>query len=217
MAYDHTEQEQLDELKAWWKTYGNLITWLLIAVLLAFSTWKMWGIYQGQQAAQASKLYEEVQKALQDKDAAKLQRAVTDIQEKYAGTEYAQMAGLLSAKSAFDINDLKTAKARLVWVQEHGKTDEFKAIAKLRLASILQDEKSFDEALKLLSGEFPTELLASVADKKGDILVAQNKLAEARTAYQLALDKSTDQNPSRQLIQLKLDAIGGPVAKVANK
>ena len=30
---DLEEQEQLDELKHFWKTYGNLITWALIVVL----------------------------------------------------------------------------------------------------------------------------------------------------------------------------------------
>ena len=39
--------------------------------------------------------------------------------------------------------------------------------------------------------------------------LAQNKLAEARAAYKAALDKMDKANPGRQLIQMKLDAIGG--------
>ena len=84
MAYDHGEQEQLDALKAWWKQYGNLVTWLLIAVLSAFSAWKAWGIFQSKQAAQASLLFESVQNAIQEKDQTKILRAVSDIQEKYS-------------------------------------------------------------------------------------------------------------------------------------
>jgi predicted negative regulator of RcsB-dependent stress response len=46
--------------------------------------------------------------------------------------------------------------------------------------------------------------------------VAQNKLPEARTAYQAALDKMDKKHPGRQLVQIKLDAIGGaPAAKAA--
>jgi predicted negative regulator of RcsB-dependent stress response len=217
MAYDHEEQEQLDALKAWWKQYGNIITWFLIIVLAAFSAWKAWGIYQSKQSVQASMLFEELQKSIQDKDQAKVLRAATDVEEKYSSTYYAQMAGMLAAKYAFDINDLKTAKAQLIWIQEHGKTDEFKSLAKIRLAGILLDEKSFDDAMKLLSGDFPSELVSTVEDRKGDILMAQNKIDEARTAYQAALDKSTDKSPSYQLIQLKLDAIGGSKPKVVNK
>ena len=217
MAYDHEEQEQLDALKAWWKQYGNSITWALIVVLAAFSAYKAWGIYQGKQSVQASMLFEEMQKAIQDKDQPKVLRAVTDVQDKYSNTFYAQMASLIAAKYAYESNDVKTAKAELVWVQEHGKSVEFKSLAKIRLAGILLDEKAYDEALKTLSGDFPAELASSAEDRKGDILVAQNKIDEARVAYQNALDKSTDKNPGYQFIQLKLDAIGGSKPKVANK
>ena len=37
MAYDLQEQEQLDELKAWWGKYGNLILTVATVVLLAFA------------------------------------------------------------------------------------------------------------------------------------------------------------------------------------
>jgi len=219
MAYDHAEQEQLDAIKVWWKQYGNLVTWFLIAVLSVFVIWKAWGIYQTKQSGQASILFEEVQKAIQEKDQTKILLAVTDVQEKYANTEYAQMASMLVAKNAFELHDLKTAKNQLTWVQEHGKTVEFKSLAMIRLAGILLDEKSYDEALKLLGGDFPSELLSSVADRKGDILVAQNKIEDARTAYKLAIDKGTDKNPDHQFIQLKLDAIGGSsmASQVVNK
>jgi len=209
MAYDHEEQEQLDALKAWWKQYGNLVTWFLIAALSVFVVWKAWGIYQAKQSVQASILFEEMQKAIQEKDQAKILRAVTDVQEKFSRTDYAQMASMLAAKNAFELHDLTAAKKQLMWVQERGKTVEFKSLAKIRLAGILLDEKSYEEALKLLAGDFPAELASSVADRKGDILVAQNKIEEARAAYQLALDKGTVKNPDHQFIQLKLDAMSG--------
>ena len=46
-------------------------------------------------------------------------------------------------------------------------------------------------------------------DRKGDVLVAQNKLAEARQAYVAALAAMDKNNPGRQLVQIKLEAIGG--------
>jgi predicted negative regulator of RcsB-dependent stress response len=217
MAYDHEEQQQIDAIKAWWNQYGGLVTWTLIAVLAVFIAWKAWGIYQTKQSTQASVLFEELQKAIQDKDQPKILRAATDIQEQYAGTDYAQMASMLAAKNAFELNDLTQAKKQLTWVEQHGKTAEFKALAKLRLASILLDEKAYDDALKLLSGEFPAQLAGSVADRKGDILVAQNKIEEARASYQLALDKGTIGSPDRQYIQLKLDSIGGAPLNVVAK
>jgi predicted negative regulator of RcsB-dependent stress response len=210
MAYDLEEQEQIATLKAWWEKYGNLTSWVLIAGLAAYSGWTGWNYYQRSQAAQASALYDELQTAVAAKDNAKVLRAAGDMESKFGSTAYAPMGALVAAKSAFDANDMKSAKAQLQWAADHG-ADEFKAIAKVRLAGVLLDEKAYDEALKALAGEVPSQFTAAVADRKGDILVAQNKLAEARAAYQAALDASDKKSPGRQLIQLKFEAIGGTV------
>ena len=94
-------------------------------------------------------------------------------------------------------------------VLEHGRSDEFKAVARIRLAGVLLDEKAYDDGLKVLDWDFPEQFAALVADRKGDLLFAQNKTDEARKAFQTALDKTEIKNPARQLIQLKLDALGG--------
>jgi predicted negative regulator of RcsB-dependent stress response len=210
MAYDLEEQEQLASLKAWWEKYGNLTTWVLIAGLAAYSGWAGWNYYQRNQAGQASALYDELQSAVEAKDNVKVLRAAGDMEAKFGSTAYAPMAALVAAKSAFDANDLKSAKAQLQWAIDHG-AEEFKAVAKIRLAGVLLDEKAYDDALKALGGDVPEQFAGAVADRKGDILVAQNKLAEARTAYQAALDATDKKNPGRQLIQLKFEAIGGSV------
>ena len=213
MAYDHEEQEQLDTFKTWWAQYGNLTTWVLIAVLLAFSSWSGWKYYQRDQSAKAALLYEEIVKAVDAKDAAKVARAADDIKDKFSRTAYAQMGALSAAKSAFDANDLKSAKTHLQWIVDNGRSDEFKAIAKIRLAGVLLDEKAYDEGLKVLEGDFPEQFVSLVADRRGDLLVALNKTDLARAAYQSALDKTEVKNPARQLIQLKLDALGAAPAK----
>jgi predicted negative regulator of RcsB-dependent stress response len=210
MAYDLEEQEQIATLKAWWEKYGNLTSWVLIAGLAAYSGWTGWNYYQRSQAAQASALYDELQTAVAAKDNAKVLRAAGDMESKFGSTAYAPMSALVAAKSAFDANDMKSAKAQLQWAVDHG-AEEFKAIAKVRLAGVLLDEKAYDEALKALAGDVPSQFTAAVADRKGDILVAQNKLAEARAAYQAALDATDKKSPGRQLIQMKFEAIGGTV------
>jgi predicted negative regulator of RcsB-dependent stress response len=210
MAYDLEEQEQLASLKAWWEKYGNLTSWVLIAVLAGYSGWQGWNYYQRSQASQASALYDELQSAVEAKDNVKVLRAAGDMESKFGSTAYASMAALTAAKTSFEANDLKSAKAQLQWAADHG-GDEFKAIARIRLAGVLLDEKAYDEALKALAGDVPAQFAGAVADRKGDILVAQNKLAEARAAYQAALDATDKKNPGRQLIQLKFEAIGGSV------
>lgn len=215
MAYDLEEQEQIENVKAIWKKYGNLLTWLLIAVLGAYSGWTFWNNAQRKTAAEAGQLFERLKEAAEAKDNDKVLRAAADMQEKYGKTTFAEIAALTAAKSAYDANDIKDAKAQLQLVITNGKNEEYQAVAKVRMAGILLDEKSYDDALKVLAGEFPEQYASVVADRKGDILVAQNKIAEARAAYQAALDKLDDKNPGRQLIQIKLDAIGGSPAKAA--
>jgi len=210
MAYDLEEQEQLASLKAWWNQYGNLTTWVLIAGLAAYSGWTGWNVYQGRQAAQASALFDKVQEAAAAKDNAKVQRAATDMESMYGSTAYGPMAALAAAKSAFEANDNKTAKAQLQWAIEHG-VEEYKSVARLRLAGVLLDEKAYDEALKVLADEKSAQFAGAKADRTGDILVAQNKLKEARAAYKEALDASDKKNPGRRLIELKYEAIGGSV------
>ena len=211
MAYDLEEQEQLAELKAFWNKYGNLLTWALIIVLGSYAAYNFWTYRQRNQASDASVLYEELQKSLTDKDNAKVQRIAADVESKFGSTAYGPMAALAAAKGAFDANDLKAAKAQLQWVIEHG-NDEYKSIAKLRLSGVLLDEKAYDEGLKLLATDFVPQFAGSVADRKGDILMAQNKLAEARTAYQAAIAAMDSKNPGRKLVELKLESIGGAVA-----
>lgn len=216
MAYDLEQQEQLASFKEWWRKYGNLLTWTLIVVLAGYASWTGWKLYQANQTTRAAQLYEELENAVVIKDNARIQRAAVDMESQFKRTAYAQMAGLVAAKAAFDANDLKVATSQLQWVIENAKDAEYQALAKIRLAGVYLDQKAYDDGLKVLSGSFQPAFESAVADRKGDILVAQNKINEARSAYQLALDKMGSKDPSRQLLQLKLDAIGGTNNKVAS-
>jgi len=208
MAYDLEEQEQIASFKAFWSKYGNLVTWVLILALGSFAAYNFWNKHQRDQAVEASALYDELTDAVTAKDNAKSQRIASDIQAKYKRTSYAQMSALAAAKTAFDANDLKTAKAQLQWVLDNG-NDEYKSVAGLRLAGVLLDEKNFDGAMKLLNGSFLPQFSAEVSDRKGDVLVAQNKIADARAAYVAALAAMGPTHPGSQLVRIKLEAIGG--------
>ncbi|MFK3736592.1 YfgM family protein [Massilia sp. TN1-12] len=211
MAYDLEEQEQIANFKAFWSRFGNLITWVVIIALAAYAGWNFWNSHQRKQTAEASALYDELVNASQAQDNAKTQRIAADVESKFGSTAYAPMSALVAAKAAFDANDLKTAKAQLQWAIDHG-NDEYKSIARLRLSGVLLDEKAYDQALALLNGDILPQFAAEAQDRKGDVLVAQNKIADARTAYQAALDKMDKNHPGRQIVQVKLDAIGGAPA-----
>jgi predicted negative regulator of RcsB-dependent stress response len=118
------------------------------------------------------------------------------------------MAQLRAAKTLAAANDLAGAKQRLQWVIDKAKEDEMRDVARLRLAGVLLDEKNPDEALKLVDAKHTASFDGLYADMKGDILAVQGKRAEARAAYQTALEKLDPRSSYRQLLQVKLDAVG---------
>ncbi|HSV35959.1 MAG TPA: tetratricopeptide repeat protein [Ramlibacter sp.] len=205
---DLEEQEQLDELKHFWKEYGNLITWVLIAVFGAIAAWNGWQYWQRTQGAQAAGMYDEVERAAQAGDMARVERAFSDMKDKYGGTTYAQQAGLLAAKTFADKGNVEGAKAALGWVADKASDEGYQALARLRLAAVLVDAKAYDDALKQLSGEFPKEFEALVSDRRGDIYNLQGKKAEAKAEYVLAYKGFDERSEYRRLLEVKLTALG---------
>jgi predicted negative regulator of RcsB-dependent stress response len=205
---DLEEQEQLDELKHFWKQYGNLINVVLIAILLAVAGWNLFHYWQRSQAAQAAALYEEVERVARAGDTTRLDRVLSDMKDKFASTIQAQQASLLAAKVYFDAGKLDAAKAALSWVAEKSSDEGYQGIARLRLAGILLDGKAYDEALKQLSGSFAPELAALVADRRGDVFLAQGKKSEAGVEYLKAFKGLEEGSEYRRLVDVKLAALG---------
>ncbi len=205
---DLEEQEQLDQLKAFWRQWGNLITWLLIAVLAAYAAWNGWQWWQRSQATQAAALYEQVEEAARGGDVARLNRAFEDIKAKAGGTAYAAQAGLLAARTLFDKEQPDAARAALGWVAEQSKDAGLRAIAKLRLAAVLASAKSYDAALAQLGNDFPAPFAPLVADRRGDVLTMQGNRDAAIVEYRKALAGLGERADYRRLVEVKLTALG---------
>lgn len=204
---DLEEQEKLDALKAWWKDNARLIVLVGVAAAIAVAGTNGWRWYQRQQALEASALYDAFSKALRAADAKAIRDAGGALTERYAGTLYASMAALAAAHFHFERGEPKSAKAQLQWVLERSSSEDFRNLARLRLAALLLDERAFDEALALLEEKPLDTYAAQVAALRGDLLVAKDRPAEARTAYQLALEKAS--GAFRESVQMRLDALGG--------
>ena len=210
---DLEEQEQLDELKHFWKQYGNLITWVLIAVFGAVAAWNGYQYWQRQQAVQASAMYDEVERAVKSGDSARLDRSLADMKDRFGSTVYAQQAGLVVAKAQYDKGNVDAAKAALTWVAGNAADEGYQAIAKLRLSGLLLEAKAYDDALKLVAGSFPKDFSPLAADRRGDILVAQDKKSEAKAEYEKAYKGLDERAEYRRLVEVKLNALGvNPVA-----
>ncbi|MFM7531112.1 MAG: YfgM family protein [Rubrivivax sp.] len=215
---DLQEQEQVDALKAFWQRYGNLITWVLVAVLGAFAAWNGWQLYQRKQAEQAGAMFDELDRAAAASDAEKVARVFADLKDRYPRTVYAQQGGLVAARIQVDKGKPDEARATLAWVADSGRHEDLAALARLRLAGVLLDAGKFDEALAQLDASRLGAFAALGADRRGDVLLAKGKAGEAVSAYQAAWKGLPESQDYRRLVEAKLTALGAaPAASGAAK
>ena len=216
---DLEEQEQLDQLKVFWKRYGNLITWLLIVVLAAFAGWNAWNWWQRDQSVKAGAMFDELDKAAQAGDAERAGRVFADMKERYPRTAFTEQGGLLAAKTQFDKGQADAALATLAWVAGNATEVEYQTVARLRAAGLLLDQKRYDEALRQLDAVSTEgaakEFQALVDDRRGDVLMAQGKPDEAKGAYQKAWAGMDPKVDYRRLIEAKLTVLGAAPADTA--
>ena len=217
-AYDMEEQERIDALKDWWAKWGTWIYAAIGAFLVGVLAVQGWRYYQKSQGEQAEVLFKSVQKTAQEgaaaKETKKLSEAASAMAEKFPNTFYASEAQLMAAKASFDANDFAAAKKHLQWVADKGPAVHSN-VARIRLASVLLEEKQFDQALKMLDQVKDEAFTSMAADLRGDILVSQGRRDEARAAYQIAVEKAGDRSPMKALSQAKLDGVGGSNTKPA--
>lgn len=215
-TYDLQEQEQIEELKTWWKMHGTLITALVVVLAVGVVGWQGWQWWQRSQAGQAAQLYGNMQQALLQQDVKRARLMAGELIDKFPRTSYAGMAALLSGKLLFETGDLKSAQAQYGWAAEHAYDQGTRDIARLRQALVLAEEKSFDAALKLLAVPPAPSFMARYLEVRGDILVAQGKGGEARTAYDEAIKaleggrkaEGLPPGPYLEILQAKRDATG---------
>jgi len=205
---DLEEQEQLDQLKAFWKQYGNALTWLVTLALAGFAAWNGWNWWQRDQAVKAAAMFDELERAAIAGEVSKAGGIFNDMKERFPRTAYAQQGGLVAAKVQFEKGQPDAAVATLGWVAGNATEAEYQTVARLRLAGVLADQEKYDEALKQLDGASGKEFEALVADRRGDVLLAQGKTEEAKAAYKKAWDTMDPKVEYRRLIDAKLTSLG---------
>lgn len=217
-VYDLEEQEQIDELKTWWKMYGNLVTGIVVVAAAAVVGWQGWQRWQAGQAVEASQIFAGIEQSVVKRDPKQARQLAGELIDKYPRTPYAAMGALVSARFQLESDDAKNAKTQLEWVANNAKDDALRQLGQLRLAAVLADEKSYDEALKWLSAAPSGAFAPRFNDLRGDVLLQQGKTAEARAAYQAAIaalepqladDASGQRGAYLGLLKSKLETAGG--------
>jgi len=246
-VYDHSELEQLENIKSWWHQYGNRIINTALAIMLVVVSVMGWNWYQRNQAAKASDLYFALQQAVASGQQKRIKIINGELIAKYSGTTQAILGAMTAARVSHESGDLKTAKVQLAWAVENAE-GELRDVARLNYAAVLMDDKAYNEALHELEAEHGKGFEANFAQLRGDILLSSGKKEEARDAYKSALvamgasyaraelegsgdnegvevgsttgqtgagnqQNSNDgehvNSPARELLQQKLNALGG--------
>ncbi|PIV75132.1 MAG: hypothetical protein COW56_03715 [Rhodocyclales bacterium CG17_big_fil_post_rev_8_21_14_2_50_68_7] len=215
-VYDLEEQEQLSELRTWWKINGNKVLMFVAALALGSVGYQGWNWYQRTQAAEASALYAKVRNAVAGGDAKLAREAAGALIGTYSRNPYAGLGALLAAKAQYETGDVKNAEAELAWAAEHAADRGLADLARLRLAGLAAERKAYDDALKHLATEPLAPLAARYAELRGDVLAAQGKTGEASAAYRAAMtpaaaakgEPARVDETLRVRLQIKLDALG---------
>ena len=208
MALDLEEQEQVDELKAWWKQNGKFVIAGVAAFVIGVGGWRGWQTWTQRQTGEASHLFEQAMQAATANNSKATKELTAQIMENQPRSAYATPAAWLAGRLNFSSGDLKSAKAQYEYALEHAKDDGLEQIARLRLAAVLLDEKDYAGAMKLLEKTHDPAFAGLYANLKGDVLTAQGKHAEAQTAYKTALDQLGDKSSLRPLVEIKMDGMG---------
>jgi predicted negative regulator of RcsB-dependent stress response len=205
--YDLEEQEQIDSLKHFWTDYGRLIITAVLAFVVGVGGIQGWKYYKRTQAQAASIEFGKLDEAVAKGDINEIRNVGTDIIDRYPRTSYAPMAALVVAKTERDAGELDAAASQLEWAAQNASNEEVRMLARLRLAAIQLDQEKYDDALKLLDEQVTQAFVPLYSDLRGDVLVEQGNVAEARAAYLQALDTSDDSSGWRNVTQIKLDAL----------
>ena len=206
--FDLEEQEQLDQLKHFWSKWGTPITGALIVVFGSFAAWNGYQYWQAREATQAAALADAVTVAVEGQQLERIGQPWADLQSGYARTQQAAQAGLLVAKAQADAGQWDQAKQALAWVAENGNDQGLQALARLRLAAVLVEQKQLDAALQQLAASFPAEFAAAAADRRGDVYALLDKKTEAVAEYEKAYQAFDSQVDYRRLVEFKLNALG---------
>jgi predicted negative regulator of RcsB-dependent stress response len=212
-----TEEEQIEAIKRWWKDYGTATVISVAVALGGFFGYNQYTAHKQTKAAEASEVYQKFVAGLtefegaesgeiKEENLAKTSQLAQDVVAKSGSGLYAEFAELYLAKAAVQKKDYSAAKTHLEKVMKTTGDESVRLLTRLRLARVLGAAGELDAALALLQDKVPAAYTAAYAETKGDLLYGQNRLADARTAYEAAIQGLDMSDFMRQrMLQLKID------------
>lgn len=186
-----TDEEQVEAIKKWWSENGLYLIAGIVLGLGGLFAWNYWQSYQADRAMRGSETYAALQRAVAAKDPAKVSELKAALTDRYAATPYDEFGLLADAALQARSGELDNAQDSLRQVIDNTKIPEVKDVARLRLATVLNAARQYQQALDLLSEEFPAAFASLVEEYKGDALLGLGDKSAAAAAYDRALLSSS--------------------------
>lgn len=202
-----SEKEQIEQIRTWWSDYGNyVIAGIVLGALGLF------GINYYQQnrldsAYAASGLYAELTEHVVAGDLDEAAAVSAKITAEHPDSAYASQSRLAMARLYMDQNRDRDAADMLNDLLGSSANEEYKKVARLRLAKILLYQDKAGEAIELLGpgGDDEGAFAARYDELRGDAYVALERPDDAREAYRRALTEARrDTTVNQEFVQLKL-------------
>ena len=207
-TFDLDEQEQLDALQQFWRSYGRIVMAVVLAVVVGFGSTKWWEYQNRTEAQSASATFNKLEAVQTVEDIDLMSSLSEEIISEYGDTYYADLARLNLAKTEVDVGNSDEAIKLLRGVVGDSRDSSLVALARLRLAALYVMTEQFDLAMSALDGDADAAMSGLFADIRGDIYAAQDLHDEARGAYQEALSLLQEGNPWVDIVQIKIDSLG---------
>ena len=198
MSSHHEELQEIENIKHLWRNGGKVIVGLLLVAALGYLGYNVYGgqVHKNNLAVawQASQINGDMTK-------------LAAIQQQHSHSPATTQATLETAKTLFDSGKLDEAEKAYRWVLANNKAPVFQAAAMTNLATILLQQRKYDDALKVLHMPIDAAYQNIINEMRGDVFAAQGKTQEARQSYQSVLEKLPEDSNNRQLIQLKIEQL----------
>ena len=202
-----TEEQQLEEIRHWWKEHGRTV---IAGVVLGLGTvigWTSWRNHQESTAEQLSARYETIVTAAALPDYEQVRDLTNALIADYPNSSYAALSALIGAHAAYSGGDAATAERLLRWAIDNTTAFDVATVARLRLAQIITEKGEFDQALALLDAVSAEDFAVLGLEARGDVLAAKHDVTAAKAAYDEALKVPSIQGDARARIQIKVDEL----------
>lgn len=211
-----SDQEQVERIKKWWlDNWKSILAGIIIALIIIFG-WRYWQHRTQVRSLTASAMYNQMGALLTEAQGPQALELANQLVNNYADTPYAAQAALAMAQYDVSTNKPDDAMQMLDWVINHSKDDGLKLLARLRMARVKLSVGDPNAALAALAGVAAAGFAPLYDEARGDAYVKLGETAQARTAYQGALQAWTPQLGDKSLLQMKLDALGGTAPAAAS-